>query len=145
MRKLSSLLPAIVAFVVLCAAHGYAQDREYYEARKYITRVFNDSYIISSNNAKVKTRLEFTSCNINYSMTIEGMTERQSCSVKHLDPKRIDGSSGMINIWTINDERRVKVSSLNKKYWALSLSYNSDKYPEKKVISSLSTVIRNCK
>ncbi len=145
MKKVTMLFLLILVVTILFDASVYAQDKEYYEAKKYVTRVFNNSYVISSNNAKVRTTLEINGCNINYSMTIQGMTERQSCSVRHLDPKRIDSSPGMISIWTKNDERRVNVSSLNKKYWALSLSYNSDKYPEKKVISYLNTVITKCR
>jgi hypothetical protein len=145
MKKVTMLFLSVVAVMIFFVVSVYAQDREYYEAKKHLTRVFNDSYIILDNNAKVRTTFEIKSCNINYSMTIQGMMERQSCSVKHLDPKRIDGGSGMISIWTVNEERRVKVSSLPKKYWALSLSYNSDKYPEKTVISNLETVITKCR
>jgi hypothetical protein len=145
MIKATPLSLLIVAFITISSVSGCAKDKEYYEAKKYITEVFNNSYIISTNNANIITKLEIVNCNINYSMIAGGITESQSCSTKDLDPKRIDSSSGIINIWTVNDERRIKVSSLNTKYWALSLSYNSGLYPEKKVISNLETVITKCK
>jgi hypothetical protein len=144
MKKNTMFLSAAVAVIVFVFAVN-AQDTEYHDAINYITKVFNDSYVILSNNAKVSTSFEIKDCSISYSMNIQGMIERQSCSIKDLDPKRIDGDSGMINIWTVNEERKVKVSSLPKKYWALSLSYNSDKYPEKTVIHNLEMIITGCK
>jgi hypothetical protein len=61
-----------------------------------------------------------------------------------MDPKRIDIGTGSINLWSKNEERKVKVSTLSNKYWAVSLSFNHDKFDAKKVARSLRQTIESC-
>ena len=134
--------------IVICvsAMPCYAEDKENSEARKYIRKVFNDSYTIISNNASVRTKLTIDNCNLKYSMLIAGTPEHQSCNLKYLDLKNINGGRGSVIIGTIKDERRISISTLNDKFWSLNLSYNSDKFAdEKKIIASFKKIIASCK
>ncbi|WP_306532452.1 hypothetical protein [Geobacter sp.] len=143
MRKLPIFL-GIFIFSLLLSGESRAGKNE--EAKKFIKKVFNDSYIIRGNNATTKNTLTIDRCKINFVYTINGtISEKQSCNMKDLNPDDINDGGGMITIGTVNGDRKVKVSTLPNLYWALSLSYDQSKYPAEKVMSSLRTVISNCK
>lgn len=140
MRNIIFITIAILLHTGNCFAQGSA------EARKYVQKVFNDSYTIVSNNASMKTNLSINNCNMSYKYTVAGNPEKQSVNMKYLDLKNINAGGGSITIWTVNEERRVTVSTLPKKFWAIDLSYNSNKYTDqKKIIESLKTIISSCK
>jgi hypothetical protein len=144
MLKLYVLL-SVVIMMLLPGNYCFAQSQEYAEAKTYLLKVFNDTYINPQNNAKIRNRLNVDHCNMTFTSTIDGsVSEHQSCSMKYLNHNRIEGGKGMINIWTINEERRVTVSSLGKKYWAMTLNYDGTKYSDDKIISSLKKVISKC-
>jgi len=141
-----SILWMLATFVCVSAIPCHAEDKDSSEARKYIRKVFNDSYTIISNNASVRTKLAIDNCSLKYSMVIAGTPESQFCNLKYLDLKNINGGRGSVTIGTVNDERKISISTLNDKYWSLNLSYNSDKFTdEKKIIASLKKIIASCK
>jgi len=145
MRKLY-LLSLSMAIILLLGNYCLAQGQGYDEAKSYLLKVFNDAYVNPQNNAKIQNRFNIDNCNMTFTSTIDGsVSERQSCEMKHLDRNRVEGGTGMINIWTTNQERRVTVSSLKNKYWAMTLSYDKSKYSDNKIIASLKKVIAGCK
>jgi hypothetical protein len=143
LRKLYLLL-SVAIIVFLSGNYCFAQDREYTEAKTYLLKVFNSTYIIPNNNARTHNKLIIDKCDIKFSFTIDGSYDRQSCNMKYLDHNRIERFGGSINILTTNEESRVEVSNSKYKSAVLSLHYDTNKYSEDKIISSLKKVIARC-
>lgn len=93
-----AILWMLLTVICVSAIPCHAEDKENSEARKYIRKVFNDSYTIISNNTSVRTKLTIDNCNIKYSMVIAGTPESQSCNLKYLDLKDINGGRGSVTI-----------------------------------------------
>lgn len=132
----------VIKMVILSAGFAFAQDKN--EARQYVQRVFNDNYTIAGNNAPMKTKLSINNCNMVFKYMVAGNPEKQSVNMRYLDVNKIT-SGGSITIGTIGDERRVSVSTMPNRYWAIDLPYDSKKNKDpKKIIESLKTVISSC-
>ncbi len=139
------LLTILATVILLFCKYSFAKDNEYDEAKKIILKVFNGTHIINSNKYKIQYSLSFENCNIYYSFTIDGnITESQSCNINDLNSERVEGGNGSINIWTVNEERKVNVSSLKNKYWMLTLNYDPDRYSDNKIMVSLKKVLGKC-
>jgi hypothetical protein len=133
----------LLAATLLLGDRCFAQ--EFDKAKSFVLKVFNDTYVIPQNNVRIQNNLKIDNCNMTFTSIIDGsVSERQSCEIRYFDRNRVEGGAGMINIWTANEERRVTVSSLKKKYWAMNLDYDKGKYSDAKIISSLKEVIARC-
>jgi len=128
----------------LFANYSSADDKDYNEAKSYLLKVFNSTYIIPNNNARSRNKLTIDKCEITFSFTIDGAYDRQSCNMKYLDGNRIERAGNSINIVTKNEEIRVQLSNSKYKSSVLSLHYETNKYSEGQIISSLKKVILNC-
>lgn len=117
------------------------------EAETYLLKVFNNHFTIKQNNAQAKTSFELDNSKVTFTSTVtlggHSATEKEVCELEYLDPNRIETSMGSINIWTKNEERRVVVSALPQKQWAISLLYDKDTYSESQIISSFKTILSN--